>query len=59
MSHRYGFVTPAARGHLNPMVVLALKLIRRGHRVVDAASREVLLVDQLCPAAGTVAERVV
>jgi UDP:flavonoid glycosyltransferase YjiC (YdhE family) len=34
MTHRYGNVTPPAIGHLNPMVALALELIRRGHGVV-------------------------
>ncbi|MEB3266064.1 MAG: nucleotide disphospho-sugar-binding domain-containing protein [Cyanobacteriota bacterium] len=31
---RYGLVMPPAIGHLNPMVALALELIRRGHGVV-------------------------
>lgn len=125
MTHRYGIVTPPAIGHLNPMVALAMELMRRGHQVVvftvadgarklsglplevvtvganafppgavdeayvtlgrlsgreglrfsvdyfrreqamlheelpdavRAASIDVLLVDQLCPAAGTVAD---
>jgi zeaxanthin glucosyltransferase len=34
MTLRYGLITPPAIGHLNPMVALALVLIRRGHAVV-------------------------
>ena len=34
MTHRYGIVTPPSIGHLNPMVALAMELLRRGHEVV-------------------------
>jgi hypothetical protein len=33
-SRSYGIVSPPAIGHLNPMVALALELMRRRHRVV-------------------------
>lgn len=34
MTQRYRIVAPPAIGHLNPMMALALELIRRGHGVV-------------------------
>ncbi len=34
MNHRFGIVVPPAIGHLNPMVALALELMRRHHDVV-------------------------
>jgi MGT family glycosyltransferase len=59
MALRIGIVVPAAIGHLNPMVALALELIRRGHGVVlftvaDGARRLADLPLEVVPIGGEV-----